>query len=426
MMPTSAYRFFQLTVVLLVLYALAALVAGLKFLQAEDALLTVLPYQQANGWANSLLYLTALTGLVGGGVHMVARQGQGNRLILRAVGWLWTLVVIISVAAGALGLLEARSGLELPPVVDAAIVVVGALVLVGCAPALRQGLTPVWAIGLAVSLVGILIGLIPAGDLQQGRGWQALSVGLTQYTGLPMMALALGYWLMHRFSNLTPAWLERDIYITAALVMLAGVLVSLPGLSGMPDWASPLGGVMAVALPVVYLMIAARCYPALTRRNATHTLAAHWFVLGLVLYVLGIGLVGGVQMIPAVRMYTLGTRLSDLQSTLTLLAACAVGLGVVNQGTAELRGHNRRVTGLAPFWLVAGGILGSGLALGLAGVVQVYLERMLSVGYLDTQHLLIPLYGGWVLGLGATALGALFYAVVYRMRRPDTAASRYQ
>jgi len=35
----------------------------------------------------------------------------------------------------------------------------------------------------------------------------------------------------------------------------------------------------AVLAPLLYLLVIARCYPALTQRNGTHTLAAHWFGL---------------------------------------------------------------------------------------------------------------------------------------------------
>jgi hypothetical protein len=76
------------------------------------------------------------------------------------------------------------------------------------------------------------------------------------------------------------------------------------------------------------------------------------------------------------------------------------------------------VTGLMPFWLVAFGIIGGGLALGGAGLVQVYMERISGVGYLDTQTMLTPLYALWVIGLLAMALGIGIYALGFWARRP--------
>jgi hypothetical protein len=72
---------------------------------------------------------------------------------------------------------------------------------------------------------------------------------------------------------------------------------------------------------------------------------------------------------------------------------------------------------------VAFGIIGSGLALGLAGVVQTFLERQLSVGYLDTQTLLVPLYTGWFAGLVVLALGIGLYTLIFWLRRPGKQAA---
>jgi nitric oxide reductase subunit B len=119
-----------------------------------------------------------------------------------------------------------------------------------------------------------------------------------------------------------------------------------------------------------------------------------------------------------IRDFTTGTRLSDLQTTLMQFAVVALLLGVFNQAAAELRGQNRRITGLMPFWLVAFGVVGGGAGLAAAGVAQVYLERLLSVGYLETQTLLIPLYTLWFIGLILLAFGVLIYALGFWARRP--------
>ncbi|MFN8562468.1 MAG: hypothetical protein U0703_12815 [Anaerolineae bacterium] len=180
-----------------------------------------------------------------------------------------------------------------------------------------------------------------------------------------------------------------------------------------PGW---LGGLSAVVVPLIYLIFASHCYLAFASRNATNTLAAHWTALGVLLLLLGVGVLGGLQ--APLRQWTAGTRLSDLQPTLALLAVAAISLAVINQASAEMRGHNRRVTGLVPFWLVAFGMIGGGLALAGAGLVQVYLERILSIGYVDAQALIAPLYALWVGGLALLALGVGVYALVFWLRRP--------
>jgi nitric oxide reductase subunit B len=412
------FRFFQQTVIMLILAVIAALVAGVKFLAPDDPLLTVLPYNQAGALANVLLNLTVLTGLVGGGLYLAA-QRRVNLPVLRLAGIVWTVLLILSVAAGLFGLLGGRNLLELPFVLNIVLIIGLVLVLLAVAPSIQSPLVQLWALGLVLTLIGILIGLLPAGDYLQDRSYRALAVGLQLNIAYPLMALALGYWLMHRFSNLTPAWLEQDIYIAAGLVLLAGVCLTFARMQAAAGWVIGAGNLAAALAPVFYLLVIARCYPALTQRNGTHTLAAHWFTLSILLFFLAFGLVAAAQLAPAIRPYTLGTRLNDLQSTLTLMAAVAMSLGVVNQSAAELRGQNWRITGLTPFWMVSAGILGGGLALGAAGVVQVYLERLLSIGYLDTQALLVPLYIGWIMGLISLLLGIVLYALGFWSHRPQ-------
>jgi nitric oxide reductase subunit B len=419
------YRFFGQTVILLMLYLAAALLSAVKFLSPNEPLALSLPYQQLGALSNVLLNLTALTGLIGGGWYLAlserADTRAANETLLRWCAWLWTAGLALAILAGLLNLLGGRHLLELPLPLSLLQLVAMLLILVTvfrAAP--RAPLPQMWSAGLAVSIVCVGLSLLPTQDYLQDRLLRGLAVGLNLNVGYMLMALALGYWLMHRFSNLTPAWVNHDIWIAAGLVTLAGVWGSLPPLYrlGAPDWLGTLGSVGVIGIPILYLMIAARGYRALSDRNATYTLAGHWFALSVLLLLLGPGLLGGLAASPGIGQWTMGTRLSDLHSTLTALIPIAMTLGVINQAAAELRGQNWRITGLMPFWLVAFGLVGGALALGAAGVAQVYLERLAGVGYVDAQTLLIPLYTGWVFGLLCWASGVAIYALGFWLRRP--------
>jgi hypothetical protein len=47
-----------------------------------------------------------------------------------------------------------------------------------------------------------------------------------------------------------------------------------------------------------------------------------------------------------------------------------------------------------------------------------YMERVLSIGYLDVQTLITPLYVVWTLGLLLLAAGIGIYALTFWLRRP--------
>jgi nitric oxide reductase subunit B len=419
-----AYGFFAQAVILLMLYAAVALLGAVKFL-GDDPLATSLPYHQVGALSNVLLHLTIVSGLLGGGIYIVASQRADDRILgprlrhERLLGYtlaLWTGVLILAFLAGTLGLLEGRHFLELPPVLDIAQVIVIVLVLVNVTRGVSEwtSFAQVWTAGMVLSVVCSVLGLIPTTNYVIDRTLRALAVGINLYVAYVLAAVALGYWLMHRFSDVPQGWADSSLYTVAGLLSLAGVLISLTSLY-------PLGGfvnITVIIAPVLYLIFAAHSYRALSSRNPTATLAAHWYTLGLLLLLLGAGLLGGLQAAPGIHQWTAGTRLSDLQTTLTALAVVAIVVGVINQTVAELRGQNRRVTGLAPFWLISFGIIGGGAALAGAGIAQTYLERILGVGYLETQTLIVPLYALWVLGWLSVGLGVGIYALAFWARRP--------
>lgn len=423
MTPTQkiAYRLFQQTLILLVLYALVALLVALKFLSPSDPLADSLPYNQVGTLAHILLNLTVLTGLLSGGVYIISQETIRSAKLLDYTAWLWTALLILAVAGGLLGFTSGRYGIELPPLLQIGLIAalslfIGNILL----SAARLPVIQVWSIGLALSVLSALIALLPFSDYVTGHSLRALVVGVNINLAYPLAGVALAFWLMHRFSNITPAWAEGSLYTVAGMLAVAGVLLILPHVYvfGAPDWVRTLGSLAAMIVPILYLIFAAHSYRALSDRNNTYTLAAHWYALSLLLFLLGAGLLGAVQALPGVNPWTSGTRLTDVQAMLMMLAVVMLSLGIINQATAELRGQNRRVTGLMPFWLIAFGVTGSAAALGGAGLVQTYLERILSIGYLDTQTLLIPLYTGWAAGLVALVLGAILYSLIFWLRRP--------
>lgn len=419
------YRFFAQTVVLFVLYVALALLGAVKFLVPADPLVGSLPYQQINALGNIVLGLAALNGLLGGGLYLAVDNASDRRLanepLLDYTAQAWSVYLSVAVLAGLFGFTEGRNGLELLGVLD--IIGVVLVALIGVNVLLGRTVRPiqqVWLVGLAAHILAVMIGLAPASDYLYDRALRVLALGVEQHVAYLLMALALGFWLMHRFSDITPAWSDTGVYVTGGLAAVAGILLTLAGLYplGVPDWLLSLGSVSLFVVPIIYFIIAAHSYKGLSSRNATRTLAGSWFGLGVLLLLLGPGLLGALGTLPGVAQWTVGTQLTSLQTVWMALIPLSFALGVINQGTIELRGNNRRVTGLMPFWLVSFGFIGGGLALAAAGVVQVYLERILSMGYLDVQTLLVPLYVLWTMGLLLGALGAGIYALTFWLRRP--------
>lgn len=410
-----------MSVLLLVLYGLMACLSALNFLP-PPVLDGMINYSATSVFARITLQLVFIGMMSASGLTIVLSTRIDARLRdEQAVGWLattWLVIVIITLVAATWGQTEGRYGLEIPTLLDVVI-----LVWMGVSFALMirslatwEAMPIVYGVGATVVFGTQLLGLAAFANPVTERVMRVLSVNLQLNVGFLLVAVSVAFWLVRRFSDVRQAWADTAVYNVGGLVALAGAFVSGQPLVSMGQ-GSAFGVLAMVITPIAMVIVAAHFYRALSTHNSSRTLSGHWVSLFVVLVFLGLGVLGTINSAPNLAIIGLGTRLYEAQHTLIAWAVLAVFLGMVNQAVAELRGTNERITGLLPFWLVGAGTLGAGLALLVSGAIQLVLERMLNVGYLDTQTLLAPVYLGWILALGLLALGLAIYGLGFRARR---------
>ncbi|MEO8392952.1 MAG: hypothetical protein ABI700_08160 [Chloroflexota bacterium] len=414
-MTRITYRYLALSILALLLYALLNLLAGLQFLPSDGVKIRLF-FPQISRFAASFLDLAIVGGLLGGGLYALftpyACLDQRLPRLFSVAFWLWLLLFCLTVIAGIFNLLNSWELLL------ALLKAIAILLILSASRRYGMKWTPIgqiWFAGMLLVIACLSMNLLTLSDFNMTAIIHVLALGINTYIAQVLAAVALMYWLIGRFSTVPTSWAEMSLYTVAGLLSITGVLVTLSTLEPLVN----IGGIrtlIALIAPLLTLIFASHIYLAFSNRNTTNTLAAHWAALGVILLLLGIGLLGGLQ--ATVRIWTAGTRLDDLQPLLASQAVVAILLGVINQAVFEMRGQPRRVTGLAPFWLVAFGMIGGGLMLAGAGLVQVYLERLIGLSYLETQALSAPLYGLWVLGLALMTLGLLLYGLIHWLRRP--------
>lgn len=417
----AAYQFLLHLPILLIVYVVVHLVGAVKFL-GDDPLVGTFPYHQVSALANSVLLLALTSGVIGGGVYALSHErAEADFQLSRLLGIarvLWMILCVLTIGAGVFGLLEGRAGFELPPALDALYLLILALVLIVVLTGVKRwwGLPTVYTAGLIALIAGVIVGMIPA-EFSGDQLLRVLALTLRDTLGLGWMVIALSLWTLHRFSSLTPGWVNTAAYSVGGIWAIAAYFLAVQALIPL-GIAPPVPAVIGViVLPIAAIIIASHLYLGLSNRNDARTLSPHWISFTALLILISVGGLGALASVPDITLMIAGTRLTDLTHALILFAYAAALLGVTNQVLAELRRENRRVTGLAPFWLISGGILIGSLGLAAAGVVQIYLERILSLGYLETQALIVPLYTVWVIGWIAAGLGFVFYAMGVWARR---------
>jgi hypothetical protein len=407
----AAYRLLALALALLIGGAAASALTAARLTGTTPALALSLP--AAAGLAAALLTCGLLSGLLGGGLLIALDDRPGWRLSSvqnGAIRLWWGAALAYPLA----WLLDLPWTIALAGLVGAA-----ALIVVGLVPsAPRWGLI-VWRQGAALAGVGLLLPALIAA-LQPEDAFAALiggviADGLRVYIGIPLAAAALMFWLMHRFSTVTPAWAARGARTCGGLIALAGAWLTLPALTafGAPDWLRALIGIGGFIPPLVWAALAAHTYAALIRSGMTAARTTHWVALAALLFLLG-GLAGGLRALPGFAAWTPPA----LTETLMTWGAAAAVLGALNQASAAFGGRAARGGALAPFWLVTGGVLIAVWALSMAFAAQTALDQGAGVGQAGSAGLVAPLRSLALIGWMASALGVGWYAFGFWSRPP--------
>ncbi len=380
----AIYHLLTLTALLLPLYALGFMLSALTRQPAAAAFTT------------QVYKLTILTGFLGAGLLLAEDKFSAQSIIwLRRI---WTALVLLTLAL---------SPLAISPLLDGAAAVFLLLLLAAslsrAAPSIYFR---VWQIGLLCS----------AGALLAAQLDSALSQALEAFqiqVAYPLCGLSVVFWLMGRYSTVEGEWARTGLRNVAGLLFFAGSLISL-GALGLPAWLS------LSAAPLVllsYVILANHSYRALRQRNKNATLAPHWSALATLFWLVGGGFLGALSLQSDINTAMRGTELAAAQTWLAQWVLLAIVLAFINDTASALRGANRRITGYAPFWLIAFGVAFSGMLQACYGVVWLYL-RAAAVDAATATELLLPLRALWQLCLLPVAAGLLFYAFGFWLRRP--------
>jgi len=154
-------------------------------------------------------------------------------------------------------------------------------------------------------------------------------------------------------------------------------------------------------------------YYAMRRSGLAHpnTLALHWTIGSTIFTAFGAGLLGLAHTWPAVNKWTHGTLITSMHGHSAFFGAYVmINLAIISFAMPQLSGRSEAkregTLGYWAFWLMMAGMFGMTLAFATAGIAQTYLERVMGLGYLETQLKIQPHF------LMLTVTGILFTAGV--------------
>jgi nitric oxide reductase subunit B len=174
-------------------------------------------------------------------------------------------------------------------------------------------------------------------------------------------------------------------------------------------------------------------YQMMRRSGLAHpnSVALHWTIGATVFSALGAGILGFAHTWPGVNQWTHGTHVTTMHGHMAFFGAYAmIVLALVSYALPLLSGTEEpaRQTRLAyfAFWFMVAGMFGMTMALAAAGITQTYLERILGLGYIETQQKIQVHYLMWLATAVVFGLGVLAYLADFAraFARPGAPALR--
>ena len=395
-----AYWYFAVAVVLFGLQLVFGLLSAAKYL-GPDPLLYILPFDVTKVIHTNLLIVWVITGFMGATYWMVADESRTeiHSVKLAYVQLiLWVLMGVTAVVGYLFRFGTGNKLLEQPLPHKLVIVICMLIFLYNIGMTIKKSgrftvSEGVLCIGLVLTAVLFLPALLHYENYTVSIFYRWWTIHLW-VEGVWMMIMGgfLAY-LLIRLSGADREVMEKWLYVIVGLVFLAGILGTAHHYYwvGVPSYWLPIGGIFSALEPAALAGMAIYAYFAMRRSGLAHpnTLALHWTIGSALFALFGAGLLGLAHTWPSVNKWTHGTLITAMHGHAAFYGAYAmIVIAMIYYALPSLTpGRPEQGTGLGmlSFWMQLGGMFGMTLSFATAGIGQVYLERIMGMGYLDAQ-----------------------------------------
>ena len=440
-----AYWYFAVAVLLFGLQVIFGLLSAAKYL-GPDPLLYVLPFDVTKVIHTNLLIVWVLTGFMGATYWVVPEESRSELhsvklAVVQLV--LWTLMGVTAIIGYLFRYGTGNKLLEQPLPHKIVIVICMLIFLYNIGMTIRKSgrfttTEGVLILGLGSAAVLYLPALLHYENYTVSIFYRWWTIHLwVEGVWMMIMGSFLAY-LLIRLSGVDREVMEKWLYVIVGLVFIAGILGTAHHYYwvGVPTYWLPIGGLFSALEPVALVGMAMYAYAAIRRSGLAHpnALALHWTVGSAVFTLFGAGLLGLAHTWPAVNKWTHGTLITAMHGHSAFFGAYAmIVLAVITYAMPSLtrgRSESGSAMGYWAFWLQIVGMFGMTISFATAGIGQVYLERIMGLGYLETQlkiqvHFLMLILTATVFAIGVALFVIDFFRHAPRQEadEPATATS---
>ena len=427
-----AYWYFAVAMALFGLQLVFGLLAAAKYL-GPDPLLYILPFDVTKVIHTNLLIVWVLTGFMGATYWMVPDESR-TELYSTKLAYvqlvLWTIMGVVTIIGYLFRYGTGNKLLEQPLQSKIVIVIVMLMFLYNIGMTIKKSgrFTTTEGVlmgGLGLSAVLYLPALLEYENYTVAIFYRWWTIHLWVEGVWEMIQGGFLAYLLIRLSGADREVMEKWLYVIVGLVFIAGIIGTAHHYYwvGVPGYWLPIGGFFSALEPLALIGMAMYAYSAIRRTGLAHPnkLALHWTVGSAVFTLFGAGLLGLAHTFPSVNKWTHGTLITAMHGHAAFYGAYAmIVLAMITYAlpTFTRRSQEGSAIGYLAFWMQLGGMFGMTLSFATAGIGQVYLERIMGMGYLDAQLKIQIHFVMLIITASIFAIGVALFIIDFFRYRP--------
>ncbi len=396
-----AYWFFALSMALFVLQLIYGFIMGFAH-AGFDGLHEFIPFNTAKAVHLNLLVVWLLSGFMGAAYYIIPEEAQIELFSVKLAYIQLISLALVGVAAVIgfhFNIWEGRKFLEIPRGLDYLVVVNVLLFLFIILMTLFKGkrrttTALVLTMGLFFAALLYLPGMIPFDSQVTDSFFRWWVVHLWVEGVWELIMGGILSFLLIKLTGVDREVIEKWLYVIVGLTFLSGVLGTghhyyYIGVNKI--WLI-VGGIFSALEPLAFLAMALFAVNMYRKGEKKHPnkLALYWTLGAAIVSFVGAGLLGFAHTLPQTNLYTHGTLVTAMHAHLAFWGAYAmIVLAIISYSLPNMTGRKLYDSsrGRMAFWFSNIGMIGMTIAFGVAGVAQVYLERIMKIEFMEVQKM---------------------------------------
>lgn len=402
-----AYPFFVAAMLLFAGQILFGVIIGAQYLW-PDFLFPAIPFNIARMIHINLLVIWLIFGFMGSAFYLIPEEVEGELYSIKLAMvqfWLFLAGGVTAVIGYLFRWHDGREFLEQPDIIKAAIVVVVLMFIFNMVMTMAKGKkrTSV-SIVLMIGFLGLAVFYLfsffkPDNMVVDKYYWWWVIHFWVECVWVLIMASILSF-LLIKLTGVDREVAEKWLYAIIGLTFVSGIIGTGHHYYwiGTPSFWQTWGAWFSAIEVLPFAAMVAFSFKMVSKKTREHPnrAAILWTIGTAIMAFLGAGVWGFFHTLPQVNYYTHGTQITASHGHLAFFGAYVmIVLAMISYAVPNLRkvAPSHQKAEILAFWTMVVSMIFMGMALTGAGIVQVYLQRVMGLSYMETQEHMTIFYG---------------------------------